>query len=287
MKRNNTKSFLVSIFILVLLFTSCISNGKMRKKQVVVTAPSVYNERLCRLINNDSMLTAVSLPVVETILEGHEAEIDSIINTVSCYDWLAFPSRNAVKALFVRAAVLGKTEELKTVRYCAIGKDQEYLRHFGVTHILNNSESSPQGIVQALSQTEKPGKIAVFVPEVQGMPEPDVVPNFIDSLQAIGWHVARVNAYTTKVCITPQTDDVISRIKQGQVDLIAFTSTGEIEALLSIVGGKSNLSKVPIACFGPYTYANAEKLGLKPVFMAKDFSSFEGYVEAMVNYFDK
>lgn len=278
--------FVATIVILSLFFGGRISNKVDKKKEIIVTAPAIYNQRLCDIINADSTLRAIPFPVVETIVTDHNAEIDSVLASIDEYDWIVLPSRNAIKALFERAGERGMLNRLISLHYCAIGKDQEYLKHFGVKNILENTEASPQGIVKAL-KSEKSGKIAVLVPKVVGMQEPDVVPNFIDSLRSDGWQVRRVDAYTTKVCHSENEADVIQKIKNGQVDLIAFTSTGEIEALLSLVGGKENLSKVTLSCFGPYTYGNAEKLGLKPAFIAEDYSSFQGYVEAIKKYFSK
>jgi uroporphyrinogen-III synthase len=40
-----------------------------------------------------------------------------------------------------------------------------------------------------------------------------------------------------------------------------------------------------ISCFGPYTAANARRMGLVPAVVAKDFSSFDGFADAIAAYF--
>lgn len=254
-------------------------------KRIVVTAPDIYNSRLCEAIAK-AKFTPIPCPVIETKLIEHNTTIDTVLNHLSDYEWIALPSRNAIDAFFARSKELGLMEKVVNAKFCAIGKDQEYLNSFGVSTILKNTEPSPQGIVKALGLAKSTKKIAVLAPQVIGIPEPNVVPLFIDSLTANQWQVTRINAYTTKICSSKKTLSVIEQIKNGDIDLIAFTSTGEIQALISLVGGVKNLSKVPIACFGPYTSSNAFKLGLKPVFSAADFSSFQGYVDAITRYFN-
>lgn len=276
----------------LLIFLMVTSLGCKREKthhqlQILITAPAIYNTRLCDVIGKTSM-TAIPFPVIETSIMAHNASIDSVLIGIDEYDWIVLPSRNAIKAFFAEAKEMDMVGKIKTAHYCAIGKDQEYLKSFGVTDVLENSEASPQGIANALkSQLRRTGKIAVLVPKVVGMPEPDVVPCFIDSLTADAWQVTRVDAYKTTVCQPPNASQILKKIKRGKVDLIAFTSTAEIQALLSLVGGKENLKKVTVACFGPYTYTNAEKLGLNPAFMAKDYSSFDGFVVAIKEYFSE
>jgi len=270
----------------ITLFTQCKEENNWANKTILVTAPVIYNERLSNQINHTGM-KALPFPVLTTNLIDQNAEVDSILLNLDRYDWISLTSRNAIKAYIKRAGELDiPLSQLQAQNYCAIGEDQELLRSFGLESIIENEESSPKGIVQAIKKMDGEGKrIAVFVPQVIGFAEPNVIPNFIQDLQDIGLNVTRVNAYTTSICHPDNETKILHKIKNGSIDLIAFTSTGEIKAILSLIGGSEKLKNTPIACFGPYTYKNARKLGLEPTFMAKDFSSFEGYVDAMTDYF--
>lgn len=232
-------------------------------------------------------MKAIPFPVLETKIIHENAEIDNVLTHLNHYDWISLTSRNAIKAFIKRAGELDiPLEQLKETHYCAIGKDQELLRSFGLDAIVEIETATPQGIFRAIKKMNCAGKkIAVFAPLVIRMPETNMVPNYIDSLTAAGLQVTRIDAYTTSLCYPERKKILFHKLKKGNIDLIAFTSTGEIEALLSIVGGAEKLAKTPIACFGPHTYNNAIKLGLSPTFMAKNFSSFEGYVEAIIDYF--
>jgi uroporphyrinogen-III synthase len=65
------------------------------------------------------------------------------------------------------------------------------------------------------------------------------------------------------------------------IDVIAFSSTAEVESFLTMVNSQSDYERSIIACFGPYTTANARKLGVNVCIVAKDYSLFEGFAEAM------
>lgn len=272
--------------LLLILFTRCQSDNSWANKSILVTAPAIYNERLSTQINATGM-KALPFPVIETKLISQNPEIDSILMHLDIYEWISLTSRNAIKAYIKRAGELNiPLEILKQQYYCAIGKDQDLLRSFGLDSIVKNKASNPQGIVEAIKKMDCVDKrIAVFAPQVVGIPESDGMPNFIKELQDIGLKVTRVNAYTTKLHYPDNEKAIIHKVKRGNIDLIAFTSTGEIEAILSLIGGPEKLKNTPIACFGPYTYNNALELGLEPAFMAKDFSSFEGYVDAITDNF--
>ncbi len=287
MKKTKYIFILICIIFLGILNTSCQRTNSIVGKKIVVTAPHNYNKRLSKLIN-ETGAKAISMPVVDISLLEDKSEIDSVLKNISEYRWIVLPSRNAIRAFFTRAKEIniGKTVFNKTT-YCAIGKDIEYLKTFNVDSILHPVEPSPWGIVESL-KTMNPvnSDIAVFAPLVIGLPEPNVVPDFINNLKNAGMNVKRVNAYITKLNNIDSYKKEIEAIKNKKVDLIAFTSSAEIEAMIFIMGGVENLSKTKIACFGPYTASNAKRLGLNPSFVAKDFSSFEGYIDSMIEYFN-
>lgn len=290
---NLTKGFVFLITLLSLLNISCIEKKSTKQLNILVTAPTIYNSRLSNIIDgvdNGTKYKAIKLPVIDTKLIENNTAIDTVLLHLENFSWIALTSRNAIKAYFQRAEELGiKEATLRNCYYCAIGKDQEYLRSFGIDSIITNTEPSPQGIVNALRSIPHTNKrIAVLCPQVIGLPEPDVVPNFLDSLRSLKIDVSKIYAYTTSIHHSKATENVVEKLKTGEIDLIAFTSSAEIEGLLSIIHyDKSILKDVNIACFGPYTKSNAIRLGLHPCLTASNFSSFDNYVEAITNFYKK
>lgn len=256
-------------------------------KRILVTAPRNYATRLSEQIINFGGLPLL-MPTIETCLLENYAELDTTLRQIDEFDWIAFTSRNGIDAFFQRMISLGiSTATLITCQFCAIGKDAERLASFLERVDLIPTESSPEGIVSELSKIpDIHGKtVLVPVPEVVGLPEPNVVPNFISSLKTLGMKVTRVPTYTTR-CLDKSIYGVeLSLIRQGMIDAIAFSSTAEVESFLQMVNSKSEYEPCVVACFGPYTAANAEKLGVNVSIVSEDYSSFKGFAEAIANFF--
>lgn len=256
-------------------------------KRILVTAPRNYATRLSEQIINFGGLPLL-MPTVETCLLENYTELDTALMRIDEFDWIAFTSRNGIDAFFHRMNFLGLSNSMLTnSRFCAIGKDSERLLYLLGRVDLIPAESSPEGIVKELSKTpdihEK--TVLVPVPEVVGLPEPDVVPNFISSLKTLGMKVTRVATYTTKGLDKSIYEVELSLIRQGMLDAIAFSSTAEVESFLQMVNSKSDYEPCVVACFGPYTAANAEKLGVNVSIVSEDYSSFEGFAEAIADFF--
>ena len=97
--------------------------------------------------------------------------------------------------------------------------------------------------------------------------------------------VTRVPAYTTR-CLDKNLYEVeLNLVRQGKIDAIAFSSTAEVESFLKMVNSPTDYEYCVVACFGPYTAANAQNLGVNVSICSKDYSSFEGFAEAIAEFF--
>ncbi|MGK7875129.1 MAG: uroporphyrinogen-III synthase [Xenococcaceae cyanobacterium] len=256
-------------------------------KRIIVTAPRNYADRLSQQIINQGGLP-ILMPTIETCLLENYTALDTTLRHIDEFDWIAFTSRNGIDAFFYRMNCLGlPTSVLKNCHLCALGKDAERLFSFGLKVDLIPIEPSPEGIVAELSKM--PGihdkTVLVPVPEVVGVPEPNIVPLFVSSLKKLGMKVTPVPTYTTR-CLDKNIYDVeLNLIRQGLIDVIAFSSTAEVESFLQMLNSKRDYEHCVVACFGPYTAANAKKLGVKVSIVSKDYSSFKGFAKAIAAFF--
>jgi uroporphyrinogen-III synthase len=124
----------------------------------------------------------------------------------------------------------------------------------------------------------------VPAPAVEGTPEPDVIPNFVAGLQAIGMRATRAPAYRTRLLGRARYAVELELIARGAVDAIAFSSAAEVAGFLAMVDGPEGYRRCLISCFGPYTAANARGMGLEPTIVAGDFSSFDGFADAIAGH---
>ena len=258
-------------------------------KRILITAPRNYAARLTRQIILKGGLP-ILMPSIETCSLIDPTALDPVLRQLDDFDWLAFTSRNGIDAFLQRLEFLGLSlSTLQRCQVCAIGQDAERLTTLGLTVDLAPTEPSPMGIVAELAQCpDIQGKrILVPAPEVVGLPEPDVIPKFISALKRLGMQVTRTSAYITRCLDKANYPVELDLIRRGKIDVIAFSSTGEVEGFLKMVNTKDDYAQCQIACFGPYTAANAEKLGLSVAIVADDYSSFAGFAEAIAAFFKK
>jgi uroporphyrinogen-III synthase len=258
-------------------------------KRIVVTAPRNYAARLSEQLINQGGLP-ILMPTIETCLLENFTELDTALQQIDTYNWIAFTSRNGIDAFFQRFNDLQLNLSILTkCGLCALGKDAERLKAFGVKVDILPAQPSPAGIVAELAKISDIAqqKILVPVPEVVDVPEPDVIPNFIAGLEELGMSVTRVPTYRTQ-CLDKNIYELeLSLIRVGKIDAIAFSSATEVISFLRMVNSKNDYDKCIIACFGPYTAANARKLGVNVSIVSQDYSSFTGFAEAIAKYYSK
>ncbi|WP_315792104.1 uroporphyrinogen-III synthase [Fischerella sp. JS2] len=255
-------------------------------KRILVTAPRNYAARLSSQLINQGALP-VLMPTIETCALADFTELDAALTQIDTFDWIAFTSRNGIDGFFQRLEAMGiSVSVLKNCRVSAIGKDAERLANFGVKVDLIPQESSPKGIIAELAKVPDINKqtVLVPVPEVVGIAEPSVIPDFVAGLKNLGMSVTRVPTYMTR-CLDKSLYEVeLNLIRQGKIDVIAFSSTAEISGFLQMITAKADYQHCVIACFGPYTAANAKKLGINVSIVAENYSSFVGFAEAIANF---
>ena len=261
----------------------------LQGKRILITAPRNYAARFAQQMIYQGGLPFLA-PTIETCYLSDLTPLDAALRRLEDFDWLAFTSRNGIDAFLQRIEQLELSlATLNRCQLCAIGQDAERLTALGLTVDLSPMEPSPMGIVHELAKKKNiQGKrILVPAPEVIGLPEPDVIPNFITELQCLGMQVTRIPAYITR-CLDKENYSVeLDLVRQGKIDAIAFSSTGEVEGFLQMVNSKDDYAQCQIACFGPYTAANARKLGMSVSIVAEDYSSFAGFVEAIAAFFNQ
>jgi uroporphyrinogen-III synthase len=260
-------------------------NLPLFRQRVLITAPRAYGARLSEKVINQGGLPLL-MPTIETCFLDDYNLLDIALNNIAQYQWIAFTSRHGIEAFFQRLNTLKFPRDfLKNCQLCAIGKDAEKLLEFTDAVIIPR-ESSPQGIVDELAKIPhiQNQSILLPVPLVVGIPEPDIVPNFVMALQKLSLNVTRVPVYLTRALERGIYELELSLLRLGKIDILAFSSTAEIESFLRMVDSPVDYEKCAIACFGPYTAANAEKLGLNVDICSENFSSFDGFVDAMIKW---
>jgi uroporphyrinogen-III synthase len=252
-------------------------------RRVLVTAPRNYALRLAQAILARGGLP-ILMPTIETSLLTDYAPLDACLNQRVDFDWIAFTSRNGIEALLHRCEQLDLgISALSDCRLAAIGRDADRLAELGLGPDLVPDEPSPRGIVTALGRMPASSGQSILVPAplVEGTDEPDVIPNFVAGLEEIGMQVTRVSAYRTRLLGSEHYTVELDLLRRGAIDAVAFSSAAEVAGFLAVVDRPDDYRSCAICCFGPYTAANARRMGLEPTVVASDFSSFDGFAAAI------
>ncbi len=176
------------------------------------------------------------------------------------YEWVAFTSRNAVKAVRERFEEYGlDARAFAGIKVAAVGEQTGAdLLAWGIKpDLVPSGEQSAAGLLE-----DWPPYDSVFDPiDRVFLPRADIATeNLVAGLVERGWEVDDVTAYRT-VRAAPPAAPIREAIKSGGYDAVVFTSSSTVRNLVGIAG-KPHTSTV-IACIGPATAKTAEEHGLR------------------------
>ncbi len=181
------------------------------------------------------------------------------------YEWIAFTSRNAVRAIREKLEEYGlDARAFSGIKVAAVGeRTAEDLLAWGIKpDLVPIGDQSSKGLLE-----DWPAYDSVLDPiDRVFLPRADIATETLAAgLQELGWEVDDVTAYRT-VRASPPPPEVREAIKGGSFDAVLFTSSSTVRNLVGIAG-KPHSSTV-IACIGPQTVATAEDHGLRVDVMA-------------------
>jgi uroporphyrinogen III methyltransferase / synthase len=176
------------------------------------------------------------------------------------YEWIAFTSVNAVKAVKEKFEEYGlDARAFSGLKIAAVGeKTAACLAEWGLrADLVPSGEQSARGLLEDWPEYDDvlDPINRVFLPRADIATE-----TLVAGLQELGWEVDDVTAYRT-VRAAPPPAPVRDAIKSGKLDAVVFTSSSTVRNLVGIAG-KPHASTV-IAVIGPATAKTAEEHGLR------------------------
>ncbi|MDN4159764.1 uroporphyrinogen-III synthase [Nocardioides abyssi] len=181
------------------------------------------------------------------------------------YEWIAFTSVNAVKAVREKFEEYGlDARAFSGLKIAAVGdKTAQAIAAWGLrADLVPTGEQSAAGLLEVWPEYDEvlDPINRVFLPRADIATE-----NLVAGLVDLGWECDDVTAYRT-VRATPPPAPVRDAIKTGKFDAVVFTSSSTVRNLVGIAG-KPHPSTV-IAVIGPQTAKTAEEHGLRVDVMA-------------------
>jgi uroporphyrinogen III methyltransferase / synthase len=207
-----------------------------------------------------------------------ERAIQGLVN--GRYQWVAFTSANAVKAVREKFEEFGlDARAFSGLKVAAIGEaTARALVAFGVRpDLVPSGEQSSLGLLADWPEYDDvlDPINRVFLPRADIATE-----QLVEGLTKLGWEVDDVTAYRT-VRAAPPAAETREAIKTGGFDAVLFTSSSTVRNLIGIAG-KPHASTV-VACIGPQTAQTAEEHGLR-VDVQPENASVEALADALAEF---
>ncbi|MDP2772380.1 MAG: uroporphyrinogen-III synthase [Nocardioides sp.] len=196
------------------------------------------------------------------------------------YEWIAFTSVNAVKAVREKFEEYGlDARAFSGLKIAAVGdKTAAAIAAWGLrADLLPSGEQSAAGLLADWPEYDEllDPINRVFLPRADIATE-----NLVAGLIDLGWECDDVTAYRT-VRATPPPAPTRDAIKSGKFDAVVFTSSSTVRNLVGIAG-KPHPSTI-IGVIGPATAKTAEEHGLRVDVMAPK-PDVEALVDALADF---
>ncbi len=196
------------------------------------------------------------------------------------YEWIAFTSVNAVKAVREKFEEYGlDARAFSGLKIAAVGdKTAAAIAAWGLrADLVPSGEQSAAGLLADWPEYDDvlDPINRVFLPRADIATE-----NLVAGLIDLGWEVDDVTAYRT-VRATPPPAATRDAIKSGRFDAVVFTSSSTVRNLVGIAG-KPHPSTI-IAVIGPATAKTAEEHGLRVDVLAPR-PDVEDLVDALADF---
>ncbi len=256
-------------------------NKPLFGKTIVVTRARAQASELTRQLEAEGA-KVIEAPAIKIVPPASYAPLDEAIKHINGYKWLVLTSANGVKAFFARLLEAGlDARALAGIKIAAIGcGTAKALQHRGLTADLVPATYKAEELAEALSQSLTAGD-KVLLPRAKEARE--VLP---ETLRGLGVQVDVVAAYET-IAVCDNADELISALKNKEVDMVTFTSSSTVTNFLKATGSDSSLLEgVACAAIGPVTAATCNKNGITPAVTAETFT-IAGLTDAIKSYYTK
>ncbi len=254
-------------------------NRPLMGKRIVVTRAREQASDLLRLLS-DLGADCIECPTIKVAPPDDWKPLDAAIDNLADYKWLVFTSVNGVKFFFERLFAQGRdVRALNHIGTVSIGTaTAKRLSDFGLNSDIIPGSYRAESIIEAF-RNENVKDRKILLPRAK-----EARPILPVELRKMGAIVDEVTAYCTKeVC--DNADLLIKQLKDGEVDIITFTSSSTVKNFRSLLPSEDEemsklMNGVAIASIGPITADTAKELGFNVDIIAKSYT-IPGLCEAI------
>jgi len=258
-------------------------NRPLMGKRIAVTRAREQASDLVKQLS-DMGAACLECPTIKVIPPADRTHLNTAIAHLSDYDWIVFTSVNGVKFFFECLFESGRdVRALHHLCTASIGPaTAAKLREFGINSDIIPESYRAESVVEAFRNEAVRGK-KILLPRAE-----EARPVLPAELTKMGATVDEVTAYCT-VEDCENAEILISRLKEGSIDLVTFTSSSTVKNFRKLLPSedaefKTLMKGVTIASIGPITSDTAKELGFDVRITAESFT-IPGLCEAIQSYY--
>lgn len=201
--------------------------------------------------------TVIEVPAVEIGIPNDLSALDSALDRLDRYDWIAFASRNAVDYFLRRAGEL-RVGLPPGLRVAAVGPETgARLQERGVSVDCVPPEATAAALAESMIRMGAAG-CRVLIP-CGDRSRPDLALG----LRAGGAEVDPLVVYRTMVADRDDRERLAAALTDGQIDVVALASPSALDGIAEALGGNLRpLRGVRLVCIGPTTAEAVRSSGL-------------------------
>ena len=253
-------------------------------KKILFTSPRHYAGNLARYLTERGT-RPVWMPTIAIYPLDDYSALDDALRHRDKFSWVALTSIMGSQAYLNRLRVLGLENTGSNTRLAAFAPDAIPLREAGIKIDLVPEVNYPRVMIAGIEKLGPAGgRVLVPVPDVRGIEEPFVIPEFISGLEGIGMVPERVPAYRTEAT---GAGNAWARemLLNGEIDVTVFTSSAEIFSLIKAMDGAAEaINDTVVAYMGGYTAKTGERAGIRVDILPEQYD-MPGVIAAIEAYF--
>ncbi|MCU0847980.1 MAG: uroporphyrinogen-III C-methyltransferase [Spirochaetes bacterium] len=233
-------------------------------KTIIVTRSREQSSDLSGRLS-DFGANVIEVPSIKIMPADNDAEIKKTLCTIGTYDWIIFTSANGVSHFFASLLSSGlDARALSRAKICAIGTATSgRLFDYGIKPDLVPQKFTTDGIYSGLADIDEIRKKSFLLARADIAPE-----DLAERLRSEGAsEVNDLTIYRTTKEKINDSDPSFSILKNGNYDLVTFTSSSTVKNFTEILSGMGIESFTGIKCatIGPVTEKTASGLGFNVV----------------------